>query len=144
MELSTKKIIAREGLVIISILSILLILFVVSQWLGKKSAELQDFGKVYELTDPITQLKFQVPATSKEHLAERIQEFEKLANPKGIPKYVEKKYGNEITIINQKKHYLDRKSIFEQLLVWIFMFSYPFYLLARFIFWAISILRLKT
>lgn len=144
MELSTKKIIAREGLVIISILSILLILFGVSQWLGRKSAELQDFGKVYELTDPITQLKFQVPAKSKEHLAERIQEFEKIANPKGIPEYVEKKYGNEINIINQKKYYLERKSISEQLLFWLFMFGYPFYLLIRFIFWAISILRLKT
>ncbi|MFT4756959.1 MAG: hypothetical protein ACI91R_001609 [Vicingaceae bacterium] len=147
MELKTKKIVAREGLIIISILFLsALLMFVSDVYRDKKreignseklfsfSTEERD-GKVHEYENEIV-----FPA-NEENLEQRVNEILDASTIETREEWVRINYGEEIEAITKRNKYGKYSEYTKKVAFIIFFLLYPSYLMLRFIVWSIAILR---
>lgn len=140
MELKIKKIIAREGLVIISILILSGALIFASNWYDDKKNDLEDYGNIWKGKDSKTGIVYVLPST-KENLEKRLEEAAANTTEANKEDWIQQKYGKEMETIRARIKYAQYSDYTKTSFFFSLFALYPFYLLIRFVLWAVFTLR---
>lgn len=144
MKETHRKIIAREGLVILSILACATIMLVISNQLSSEGHNYWSSKDIHEVeftanTKASFSGKFYVPGTFDE-VKLRTSEVLNLTSAEEAQTWIDNKYAHEIQRIRHQKTINALEDLSYGAFIF-FLFAYPLYLIARFIRWAIPVVK---
>lgn len=157
MSLKTKKIIAREGLIIVGIIILSILLTIVSKqinrpmrilplddWVESPQDETDAINKILDLREKYPQYNDLTNMELAKRMAKKYPDWENVY--KVIQRINEESKNLKYNYATSKPAKIKRSKLSEQvstLSYWILIFGYPLYLLIRFILWAIKTLKQK-
>lgn len=136
-----KKIVAREGLIILGVLLLSAAAFAARSYFEKQFRALPDYGSVYTAEVKKTERSYTLPARSQDDLMNRLREIVDHIGDDDPKAWIAKKYGHEIDIIENRERYRELEEAMSKASVFFLFFAYPVYLVIRFVCWAIPVVR---
>lgn len=144
MQLKTKKIVAREGLVLLTVFLLVGAALLFNNYYSSEKSNLTDYGKIWKATANDTGIVYLLPAKTQEILEERLDEVANSTTQETKDAWIQNKYGKEIETINLRKKYESYINYSNKLLLFFLFALYPIYLILRFIVWAVCTLKKDT
>jgi hypothetical protein len=142
--MNIKKLIAREGLIIIVILSLLGTFFFISSKINQRRENIEDI-KLYTIKTEDGKI-FKIPAKDETILESRVNEVDKggfldnVKQEKG-QEYINKTYHSEIKSVEERTKLSRITAVMDNYIIILLIAAYPGYLVLRFVLWAIKTLR---
>ena len=132
MNIKIKKVIAREGLIILPLLVSSIVSFVMMNHFEKLSSKIRYSGGLYEVTEAETNRKFIIPGNNK-NLESRANDVVNNSTLENQEQYIQEKYGQEIVVVREMKRMNKFKNYSMYSGLFFLLAAYPLYLLIRFI-----------
>lgn len=143
MKLETQKFIAREGLVIVGILILSFSMLMLSFFLERKAYNLRSIINMH--TVEIEGLgRFQIPGANKDIVENRIDLVVENSVRGLEQEYIDSLFKYEMDVFYRSNALLKFSEFSLNFSVLIFFLVYPFYLMVRFIIWAVRKLKQKN